>query len=309
MSLLVVGSIGYDTIITPVGSGKDLLGGSAAYCSLAASNFTNVSLVSVVGDDFEQQHMDLFHRRSINISGLEIDRTNTTFRWSCRYFDEDINLRETLATELNVLATFKPILTPEHDKIESVFLGNMTPAIQNETLNQLSSKPKIIGLDTMNFWIESCKDQLTDVINKVDIVFMNEEEILLYSRNTDLIESARSILELGPWAIFAKRGELGSILITRNSVFAAPAFPVKTVTDPTGAGDCFAGGVMGYLSSKASLSLNCLKKATIFGSIMGSFAVETLGIEGIEKAARNQISSRISQLLPDTSLRYESMNF
>ena len=155
MSLLVVGSIGYDTIVTPVDSGKDLLGGSAAYCSIAASNFTHVFLVSVVGNDFEQRHLDLFRDRSVNITGLEIDKTNKTFRWSGRYFDENINLRETLATELNVLATFKPKLTSKHSKMDFVFLGNMTPGIQIETLNQLSVKPKIIGLDTMNFWMDN----------------------------------------------------------------------------------------------------------------------------------------------------------
>jgi len=305
MSLLVVGSIGYDTVITPVGSGKDLLGGSATYCSIAASNFANVFLVSVVGNDFKREHMTLFQNRLVNITGLKIDNIGKTFRWSVRYFDENINMRETLGTELNVLADFKPKLTEEHKQMDFVFLGNMTPDIQIQTLNQLSVKPSVIGLDTMNFWIESCKDRLTEAITKVDIVFMNEEEILLYSEGDDLVKSARSIIDLGPWAVFAKRGEMGSMMITRNSMFSAPAFPIKTVTDPTGAGDCFAGGVMGYLSSKKDISIATLQTAAIVGSVMGSFAVETLSIEGIQNSSHKKVYNRIDQLLATTSLRHQ----
>jgi sugar/nucleoside kinase (ribokinase family) len=301
MSLLVVGSIGYDTVITPASSGKDLLGGSATYCSIAASNFTHVFLVGVVGNDFKREHLNLFQNRDINITGLEIDPSDKTFRWSGRYFDKTMNTRETLSTELNVLTNFKPKLTAEHKQMDFVFLGNMTPDIQVDTLEQLSIKPKVIGLDTMDFWIESSKSQLTKAINMVDVVFMNEEEILLYSKNDNLVDSARSIINLGPWAVFAKRGEKGSMLITKNSVFAAPVFPVKTVADTTGAGDCFAGGVMGYLSAKNTISLDALEKATIVGSVMGSFAVETFSIEGLQNASPEKVSNRINHLLATRS--------
>ena len=308
MGLLIVGSIGYDTIIAPVDSGKDLLGGSATYCSIAASNFTNVFLVSVVGNDFKQEHLTLFQNIGVNTTGLEIDNAGTTFRWTVRYFDENINMRETLDTQLNVLANFKPKLTAEHKQMDFVFLGNMTPDIQIQTLDQLSVKPRVIGLDTMNFWIESYKDRLTEAITKVDIVFMNEEEILLYSKYDDLLDSARSIIDLGPWAVFAKRGGMGSMLITRNSVFSVPAFPVKTVTDPTGAGDCFAGGVMGYLSSKKDTSIPTLQTAAIVGSVMGSFAVETLSIQGVKNTSHEKVYNRVDQILSSPSFRNQHPN-
>ena len=290
--MLVVGSIGYDTIYGPVASGASLLGGSATYCSIAASHLTHVSVLAVVGEDFRSQDFDTFINHDIDIDGIAVKKGEKTFAWTVQYDDHDINSRETIETQLNALASFDPQINAQHQKEEILFLANMAPALQIQVINDMDVRPRWIGLDTMNFWIDSDIDTLTKAIKMVDIVFMDEGEIRSYSQSTNVLVAASKILNLGPSLVVAKRGENGVILINEDWAFTAPAFPVKTVVDPTGAGDSFAGGFMGFLDVNRVISPRILKRGIIAGSIMGSHAVEALSIEAISSITYEKFIER-----------------
>jgi len=294
--LLVVGSIGYDTIYGPIESGTSLLGGSATYCSIAGSNLTKVAVLAVVGTDFKAEHLATLQAHGINIDGIEKDLNGKTFAWSVRYDDTDINSRETLETQLNVLATFKPQINDSHQKERILFLANMHPALQIQVIQDMRHKPKWIGLDTMNYWIDSELETLTAAIKMADIIFMDEGELRTYSQSSNVFDAARKILNLGPTFVVAKRGENGVILIHADWAFAAPAFPVSTVVDPTGAGDSFAGGFMGFLDANKDLSPDLFKRAVIIGSIMGSFAVGALSTNGINNLDYMNFEKRFNDL-------------
>lgn len=300
MSVLVVGSVGYDTVSTPVASGTDLLGGSATFFSIAASYYTPVSMIAVVGDDFRQDDLSLLKAHRIDISGLETAR-GKTFRWSGKYSTEDVNVRDTLDIQLNVFADFTPTLTPEQRRQDYLFLANIDPELQLHVLGQMESRPKLVAADTINFWIEGKRDSLTDVIKSVDVVFMDEGEVRSYAQEPNLVKAARAIMNLGPKAVIAKRGEHGVLLLNQDSAFAAPAFPLERVVDPTGAGDSFAGGFMGYLAETGDLSHGAFRRAAVLGSVMGSFAVENLSVEKLSSLTYDELISRFNAFVGLTS--------
>ena len=281
MSILVVGSVAYDTIKTPAGSRADALGGSATFFSIAASYFAPVSVVAIVGDDFLDGHVGLIESHGMDVSGL--DRvTGETFRWSGVYSSEDVNSRETLDTRLNVFEDFSPSLSTEHRGKPYLFLANITPALQSSVLAQMTVRPKLVALDTMALWIEHSREELTEAVASADVVFMDEGEARSFSREHNLKAAAHRILELGPTTVVVKRGEHGALLFRRQLIFAAPAFPLDRVVDPTGAGDSFAGGFMGYLASTGDLSDHGFRRAAIVGSTMGSFAVESFSVDRLD---------------------------
>lgn len=292
MSLLVVGSVGYDTIITPQTTGEDLLGGSATYFSIAAGYYSPVSLIGVVGEDFSADDEALLVRHGVDISGLE-RALGKTFRWTGRYRSEDVNLRDTLDLQLNVFDGFNPVLSAEQRGADYLFLANTDPAQQLETLAQMESRPKLVAADTISQWIEHRRSYLTEVLKSVDVMFMDEGEVRDYAGEFNLVKAARSILELGPKAVVAKRGEHGVLMLQRDSVFAAPAFPLDSVADPTGAGDSFAGGFMGYLAETGDLSSENLRRAAVVGTVMGSFTVQALSVERLASLTRGEVAERL----------------
>ncbi|MCH9011421.1 MAG: sugar kinase, partial [Chloroflexi bacterium] len=248
MSVLVVGSVAYDSVSTSAGSRGDALGGSAMYFSISSSYFTPVSLVAVVGDDFRDEHIDLLKSHDVDVSGLE-RRHGKTFRWSGVYGTEDLNTRETLDTQLNVFADFSPKLEAKHRESPYLFLANIEPSLQLDVLNQMKSRPKVVALDTMNFWIDGNQESLKKIVERVDVVFMDEGEARTFGGEVNVIKAAKRISAMGPSTVVVKRGEHGVLVFNGGSIFVAPAFPLEAVVDPTGAGDCFAGGFMGYLAS------------------------------------------------------------
>ena len=293
MAILVVGSVGYDTVWTPMGSGIDLLGGSATFFSLSASCFTSVSLVAVVGDDFQEEDLSLLKAHDVNISGLEVAR-GKTFRWVGRYSAEDVNSRETLDTQLNVFAQFQPTLSPEQGSHDYLFLANIDPELQLRVLDQMGKRPKLVAADTMNFWIQGKRDVLTKVIESADVMFMDEEEVCSFAHESNLVNASRAIISMGPKMVVAKRGEHGVLLLDKDSVFAAPAYPLEEVVDPTGAGDSFAGGFMGYLAEVGNTDPEAFRRAAVLGSVMGSFAVESLSVERLRAISYQDLSGRFN---------------
>ncbi len=291
MSLLVVGSVAYDSVRTGAGSRHDALGGSATYFSIVSSYFAPVSLIGVVGEDFRVSDVDLLRAHKVNTTGLERS-PGQTFRWSGVYDAEDVNSRETLDTQLNVFADFSPRLGDDHRAIPYVFLANIDPELQRDVLDQMSERPRLVALDTMNFWIEGKKSQLADVVELVDVLFIDENEARMFSGESNLIHAARAIMALGPHTVLIKRGENGVLLFNNSSVFVAPAFPLETVVDPTGAGDSFAGGFMGYMAATGDISPRGLRRATVLGSVMGSFCVEAFSVERVSSLTRDQIEDR-----------------
>lgn len=303
MSILVVGSVAYDSISTPAGSRKDALGGSATYFSVSGSYFAPISVVAVVGDDFRPEHMELFRSHQIDTSGLE-QQTGKSFRWSGVYGTEDLNTRRTLKTELNVFADFSPTLTPNQKKSPYVFLANIDPDLQLEVLQQVESSPTLVALDTMNFWIEGKNTSLRRVLKKVDVLFIDENEARELSNEVNLVKAARTVMAMGPSVTIIKRGGHGILLFHGKSIFAAPAYPLEIVMDPTGAGDSFAGGFLGYLDATGDLTQDGFRRAAVLGSVMGSFAVERFGLDRISTLSKPNISerfrefTRISQFSP-----------
>ena len=295
MSVLVVGSVAYDTVVTPVGSRSDALGGSATYFSVSCSYFTPVSVVGVVGTDFQSEHVELLRSRLVDTSGLET-HDGETFRWSGVYSAEDVNTRSTLDTQLNVFADFSPSLSPAHRRQPYLFLANIDPELQREVLTQMESRPRLVSLDTMNFWIESKNSSLRRVLNHVDVLFMDEGEARALASEVNIIKSARKMMDFGPKAVVIKRGEHGVLMLHGESLFAAPAMPLESVVDPTGAGDAFAGGFIGYLAATDDLSPDGFRRAAVIGSVMGSFAVESFSLDRLSSLSRDDIEARFRQL-------------
>ena len=291
MSLLVVGSVAYDSVRTPAGSRDDALGGSATYFSIAGSYFTPVSLLAVVGDDFRCEDVKLLESHDVDVSGLE-RRQGKTFRWAGLYGTEDLNTRDTLDTQLNVFADFSPTLGFQHRKHAYLFLANISPELQLDVLNQMEERPRLVALDTMNFWIEGHIDKLTQVIEAVDVVFMDEGEARTFAGEANLVKAARRIMGLGPTGVVVKRGEHGVLLFKGESMFAAPALALERVVDPTGAGDSFAGGFMAYLAATDSVDDRSFRRATVLGSVMGSFAVESFSMERLGSLTNEEIEAR-----------------
>ncbi|HET6648167.1 MAG TPA: PfkB family carbohydrate kinase [Pyrinomonadaceae bacterium] len=290
MSLLVVGSVAFDAVETPFGKCDQMLGGSASHFSISASYYTDVRVVGVVGGDFTPADQEVFEKHGINTSDLERIPEGKTFRWQGRY-DYDLNVAHTLDTQLNVFADFKPKLSAESKKARLVFLGNIQPDLQREVREQVPHA-ELVALDTMNLWIETSKDSLLRTIRGVDVVIINDAEARQLTGIPNLIKAARMILSFGPKALIVKRGEYGAALFTAQSYFAIPAYPLESVFDPTGAGDTFAGGFMGYLSSQEKLDEAAMRRAMIFGSVMASFNVEEFGTERVRRLTHQEINDR-----------------
>jgi sugar/nucleoside kinase (ribokinase family) len=290
MSILVVGSVAFDGIQTPFGSVERALGGSATYFSVAASFFTDVDLVAVVGEDFTDEDLQIFHDRRIDISGLQRVAGARTFYWRGEY-GFDLNVAQTKETQLNVFANFAPKLTGKQTTPDFLFLANIDPELQLDVLGQ-TRRPRLVALDTMNYWITSKRDALERIFREVDLIVINEAEVRQFMGEANLIRGARAILALGPKTLVVKRGEYGVLMITKNTVFAVPAYPLETVFDPTGAGDTFAGGFLGYLASLETLDDNDYRRAIIFGSVLASYTVEAFSLDRLRTITREDIRSR-----------------
>jgi sugar/nucleoside kinase (ribokinase family) len=301
MSLLVVGSVAFDALETPFGKVERTLGGAATYFSVAASYFTHVNLVGVVGDDFTKSDAAVFKGRRIDISGLE-HAPGKTFFWAGRY-GADPNERVTLATELNVFAAFKPKLPDAFRSSQHVFLANIDPTLQHSVLTQIQGKPRMVALDTMNYWIEKTPAELRKILAHTQILMINDAEARMLTNEHNLLRAARHIFKLGPSALVVKRGEHGAMMVHDGGIFSVPAFPLEEVHDPTGAGDSFAGGFMGYLSSARRLNDSVMRRAMVYGSVMGSFAVEKFGLERIRRVTRREIDARARHFYKLTQFR------
>ncbi|KFF17913.1 PfkB family carbohydrate kinase [Flavobacterium hydatis] len=293
--LLIVGTVAFDAIETPFGKTDKILGGAATYIGLSASFFNLQSaIVSVVGDDFPQEHLDLLTSRNIDISGLEIVKGGKTFFWSGLYHN-DLNSRDTLATELNVLADFQPKVPQNFKDADVVMLGNLHPLVQSSVLDQMESKPKLVVLDTMNFWMDCALPELLDVIKRVDVITINDEEARQLSGEYSLVKAAAKIHTLGPKYVVIKKGEHGALLFHDKEVFFAPALPLEDVFDPTGAGDTFAGGFAGFIAQSENVSFKNMKNAVIYGSNLASFCVEKFGTERMVALDKNEVVARLEQ--------------
>ncbi len=295
MSLLVVGSIGLDTVETPHGRVEDVLGGSATFISCCARYFVDsVRLVGVVGSDFPDRYLDFFKKQNIDITGLQIVSDGKTFRWGGRY-DEHLYNRVTLFTELNAFEAFNPVIPEEHRQSTYVCLGNIDPVLQSRVLDQISTPELVIG-DTMNFWITGKIDALLDTMKRLDVLILSDSEAELLTQSKNLIQAGRKILRLGPRAVVIKKGEHGALLFTEDSVFSAPAYPLEEVYDPTGAGDAFAGGFIGFLAKSRDRSVANLKRAVIYGNVMASFCIEQFSTDGISGLSDSRIEERVAVL-------------
>ncbi len=296
MGLLVVGSLGLDTVETPFDKVENALGGSATYISLAASYFGGpVELVGVVGSDFPKAYIKIMEEHNIDVEGLQIIEGGKTFKWSGKYH-YDLNVRDTLFTELNVFEKFDPVIPDKFKKAKYICLGNIDPVLQEKVLNQLN-EPQFIVCDTMNYWIEGKKDELLKLLPRVNVLIINDSEARLLAHEPNLIRAARKIREMGPKILIIKKGEHGALLFTEESVFSAPAYPMETIFDPTGAGDSFAGGFTGYLYKTRDLSPENLKRAVIYGSTMASFCVEKFSTKGLEDLSYLQIQDRYREFM------------
>ena len=293
MSLLVVGSVAYDSVQTPAGRRDRALGGSAVYFSLAASYLTDVSLVGVVGDDFDDSHVEIMTSHDVDVSGLERVQ-GRTFHWSGVYSTEDVNQRETLDTQLNVFAEFRPVLSARHRASDIVFLANIDPTLQLDVLDQLDAQPRFVALDSMDFWIDGSRRELEKVVSQVDLLFLDEGEARSLAGEFNLIKAAGKIQETGPRTVVVKRAEHGVLMADGGDVFSAPAYPLERVVDPTGAGDSFAGGFMGTIAATGDTSNEGLRRAAVVGSVMGSFTVEDFSTERLESLTVSDIQSRFS---------------
>lgn len=293
--LLIVGTVAFDAIETPFGKTDKILGGAATYIGLSASFFNLQSaIVSVVGDDFPQEHLDLLTSRNIDISGIEIVKGGKTFFWSGLYHN-DLNSRDTLVTELNVLADFQPKVPQNYKDADVVMLGNLHPLVQSSVLDQMEKKPKLVVLDTMNFWMDCALPELLDVIKRVDVITINDEEARQLSGEYSLVKAAAKIQDMGPKYVVIKKGEHGALLFHNREVFFAPALPLEDVFDPTGAGDTFAGGFSGFIAQSENISFNNMKNAIIYGSNLASFCVEKFGTERMETLSKAEVAIRLQQ--------------
>ncbi|WP_339623687.1 PfkB family carbohydrate kinase [uncultured Winogradskyella sp.] len=293
--LVIVGTVAFDAIETPFGKTDKILGGAATYIGLSASNFNvDAAAVSVVGGDFPQDYLDLLKNKNVNIEGIEIVKDGKTFFWSGKYHN-DMNSRDTLATELNVLEHFSPVVPENYKDAEVVMLGNLHPMVQQGVLDQMTNKPKLAILDTMNFWMDIALNDLLSVIKNVDVITINDEEARQLTGEYSLVVAARKIHEMGPKYVVIKKGEHGALLFHDDNVFYAPALPLEEVFDPTGAGDTFAGGFAGYLAKTGDFSFENMKTAVIYGSTLASFCVEKFGTERMQNLTDKEIYTRLEQ--------------
>jgi sugar/nucleoside kinase (ribokinase family) len=297
MSLLVVGTVAFDAIETPFGKTDKIIGGAATYASLAASYFTkNINLVSVVGDDFPDDMIKKFNANGINTNGLQIKAGEKSFFWAGRYHT-DMNTRDTLDTQLNVLADFNPIIPDSYQNCEFLMLGNLMPRIQQQVIDRIVNRPKLIVLDTMNFWMETAWDDLINTIKRIDALVINDAEARQLTNEYSLVKAAQKILQMGPKHLVIKKGEHGALLFYQDQVFFAPALPLEDVFDPTGAGDTFAGGFIGYLARTKDISFDNMKRGIIFGSAMASFCVEKFGTERIINLTQEEVEERVQEFV------------
>ncbi|MCZ4242675.1 PfkB family carbohydrate kinase [Pedobacter punctiformis] len=297
MSLIIIGSVAFDAIETPFGKTDKIVGGAATYASLAASYFyKNTKIVGVVGDDFPKEAIDTFTEHGINTEGLQIKAGEKSFFWSGKYHN-DMNSRDTLVTELNVLENFDPIIPDSYQDCEYLMLGNLTPIVQQTVINRLKNRPKLIVMDTMNFWMDIMMDDLLKTIKMVDVLAINDAEARQLSGEYSLVKAAKKILAMGPKYLIIKKGEHGALLFNEDQIFSAPALPLAEVFDPTGAGDTFAGGFIGYLAKVGTINFNNMKNAIIYGSALASFCVEKFGNERLLNLTDKEVADRINQFV------------
>lgn len=305
MNLIAVGTVAFDSIETPFDKRDKVIGGAATYITLAASHFVkNSGLVSVVGDDFPQDMLDEMNKRGIDLKGLQIKEGEKSFFWAGKYH-YDLNSRDTLITDLNVLASFNPIIPDEYKNIDFLMLGNLAPAVQMQVIEQIPNRPKLVVLDTMNYWMDAAWDDLMQVISKIDVLTINDEEARQLAKEYSLVKAARKILTMGPKYLIIKKGEHGALLFDAHNVFFAPALPLEDVADPTGAGDTFAGGFIGYLAQSHNISFENMKRAVIVGSAMASFTCEKFGPERLLELTREEINARIEEFVSLTEFEMQ----
>jgi sugar/nucleoside kinase (ribokinase family) len=289
--LLVIGSVALDTVQTPFGKVTEALGGSATFFSYCASFFTQVRLVATVGDDFPEEHLRLLKDRGVDIAGLGVTAGGRTFRWTGAY-GYDLNEARTLDTQLNVLADFHPALADDVARVPYLFLANIDPVLQLDVLRQMRQRPRLVALDTMNFWIQGKRDDLVRVLREVDVVTINDGEARQLAGEPNLVKAARTISAMGPKTVVVKRGEYGALLLTGDAFFAVPAYPLESVFDPTGAGDTFAGGFMGFLASEDRVDAATMRRAMVYGSVMASFTVEDFSLNRLTRLTSAEIEER-----------------
>ncbi len=297
MSLVVIGTVAFDAIETPFGKTDKIVGGAATYASLAASYlYSKTKIVGVVGSDFPQEDIEEFKNRNIDVEGLQIKEGEKSFFWAGKYHN-DMNSRDTLATELNVLENFDPIIPDAYQDCEFLMLGNLTPQIQKTVIERLKKRPKLIVMDTMNFWMDIAMDDLLETVKLVDVLTINDAEARQLSGEYSLVKAAKKILAMGPKYLIIKKGEHGALLFDNEQIFSAPALPLAEVFDPTGAGDTFAGGFIGYLAQIGTINFNNMKNAIIFGSALASFCVEKFGTEKLKDLSQQEIAGRVQQFV------------
>lgn len=297
MSLLVIGTVAFDAIETPFGKTDKIVGGSATYVALSASYFTkNTNLVAVVGEDFTESNVNMIQRHGVNTEGLQIKQGEKSFFWSGKYHN-DMNSRDTLVTELNVLESFDPIIPDSYQNCEYLMLGNLAPQVQRTVIERLTKRPKLIVMDTMNFWMDIALEELKKTIALVDVLSINDEEARQLSGEYSLVKAAKKIMAMGPKTLIIKKGEHGALLFNEKEVFYAPALPLEDVFDPTGAGDTFAGGFIGYLAKTDDISFENMKRAIIHGSAMASYCVEKFGTDKIIGLTEKEVSERINKFV------------
>ena len=297
MTNLIVGTVAFDAIETPYGKTDKIVGGAATYISLSASFFTDkLNLVSVVGGDFPQKAIQMLENHNVNTSGLQIKKDEKTFFWSGKYHN-NMNSRDTIETQLNVLENFDPIVPKEFSESEFLMLGNLVPSVQQKVLDQMQKRPKLIVLDTMNFWMDNCWDDLIQALKEVDVLTINDEEAQQLSGEHSLVSAAKKIQKMGPKYLIIKKGEHGALLFEGENKFFAPALPIENVFDPTGAGDSFAGGFIGYLSGQNEINFDKMKTAVIYGSVMASFCVEKFGTKKLTEISKKDVQQRAREFV------------
>lgn len=307
MSLLTVGSVAFDAIETPFGKTDKIVGGAGTFIALSASNFIkDQRIVSVVGDDFPQETLDLLRSKGVALEGLQIKQGEKTFFWSGRYHN-DMNSRDTLVTELNVLGDFDPIIPESYQGAEYLMLGNLSPQVQRQVIERLTKRPKLIAMDTMNFWMDIALDDLKETLKLIDVLIINDEEARQLSGEYSLVKASRVIRAMGPKTLIIKKGEHGALLFQNDQVFFAPALPLEDVFDPTGAGDTFAGGFIGYIASTDDASFENMKRAIIAGSALASFCVEKFGTQRLLEITHDEIEARIARFISLTNFEMSTV--